>query len=83
VGSTKRSRTGARAFKGLTCDVRVCSCLEGSQTVTNDEDADTKPAERMVHDAGDAKQSTNTIQAKTPYEDGLVAVVTQDPGSMS
>lgn len=60
-------------------DVGVGSSLEGSKSVTNDENGGAETAEGPVQDARPGDERANSVQAQTPDEDRLVAIVAEDP----
>lgn len=65
-----------------TGDVRVGSCLERTQAVSDDENADTEAGEGAVQDGRDCEQRAKAVQEEAPDEDGSITVVTQDPGGV-
>lgn len=67
---------------GPTGDVRVGRCLERTQAVSDDEDADAEAGEGAVQDGRDGEQGAKPVQEEAPDEDSSVAVVPQDPGGV-
>lgn len=67
----------------LTGDEGVRGSLEGSQTVANDENRDTEARKALGLDAGNRDQGADGIEAEAPDKDSAVAIVSQDPGSVS
>lgn len=67
---------------GPTGDVRVGSCLERTQAVADDEDADAEAGEGAVQDGRDGQQGAKSVEEEAPDEDGSIAVVPQDPGGV-
>lgn len=65
-----------------TGDVRVGSCLERTQAVSDNENADTEASEGAVQDRRNGKQCAKAVQEEAPDEDGSIAVVAQDPGGV-
>lgn len=65
-----------------TGDVRVGSCLERTQAVADDEDADAEAGEGAVQDGRDGQQGAKSVEEEAPDEDGSIAVVPQDPGGV-
>lgn len=65
-----------------TGDVRVGSCLERTQAVSDNENADAEAGEGAVQDRRDSKQCAKAVQEEAPDEDGSIAVVAQDPGGV-
>lgn len=69
-------------IEGLTGDIRVGSCLERTQAVADDEDADAKAGEGTVQDGRDGQQGAKSVKEEAPDEDGSIAIVAQDPGGV-
>lgn len=64
-------------------DVGVGCCLEGAETVADDEDAGAEAAEGVGEDGGDGQQGAQAVEEEAPDEDGSVAVVAEDPGCVA
>lgn len=66
-----------------TSDEWVGSSLKRTKSVSNDKDGHAKPSKRLCLDTRNSNQRANSIQAKTPDEDSLVRIMTEDPRSVS
>lgn len=64
-------------------DVRVGGCLEGSQTIADDEDGGAEATKALCDDAWYRDDGAESIEEQAEHKGGLVAPVSQNPGCMT
>jgi hypothetical protein len=64
-------------------DVWVSGGLKSAEAIADDEDGGTEAAEGLVDDARDGDDGADTVEEEAPDEGGLIAPVTENPGSVT
>lgn len=67
----------------LTSQIRIGGSLQRPEAVSDHEDSSAEPPKGLVQQARPCYQSTDSVKAESPDEDGFVSKMSQDPVRMT
>lgn len=69
--------------KKPTCNIRIRSSFQRTESIPNNKNSTTKPAKRPLKNARPRYQCTNPIKTQAPYKNSFISIMSKNPIRMS